>query len=126
MTERRQHPRYRVREGEFEVISRDSKINGQLHNIGEGGLAVYYTPVGRQKAEFESIDIMAKSPDLFYLPDLACQTIYDVGALTEKRTFTGAATRLCGLKFIRLKNDQQQKLIIFIKKYGLEPPEDLD
>jgi len=75
MAERRQHPRYRVREGEFEVFSRDSKIIGKLNNISQGGLAFQYSPVEGQKAESETIDIMAKGPDPFYLPAVACRTM---------------------------------------------------
>jgi hypothetical protein len=122
--ERRQHPRYNVREGEFEVFSRDSKIIGKLNNISEGGLVFQYSPVVDQKAESETIDIMAKSPDLLYLPSVACRAMYDISALTEDQSFTGAATRLCGVKFVRLNKDQTQKLVLFIEKYGLEPSED--
>ena len=122
--ERRQHPRYRVREGKFEVFSRDSKIIGKLHNISEGGLAFQYTPAGGEKAKSETIDIKAKSPYPFFLPSVACRAMYDITALAEDQSFTGAAIRLCGVKFVRLNKDQKQKLVLFIKKYGLEPSED--
>ncbi len=122
--ERRQHPRCNVREGEFEIFNRDSKIIGKLHNISQDGLSFYYTPVGRQKAESETIDIMAKSPDPFYLPAVACRTMYDISALAEDQSFTGAATRLCGVKFVGLNKEQKQRLALFIKKYGREPSED--
>ena len=122
--ERRQHSRYRVRKGKFEVFSRDSKIIGKLNNISQGGLACHYTPAGGEKAESETIDIMAKSPDPFYLPSVACRAMYDISALAEDQSFTGAATRLCGVKFVRLNQDQKQKLVLFIKKYGLEPSDD--
>ena len=122
--ERRQHPRYRVREGKFEVFSRDSKIIGKLHNISQGGLVFQYTPAGGKKAESETVDIMAKSPDLFYLPSVACRAMYDISALAEDQSFTGAATRLCGVQFVRLNREQKQKQALFIKKHGLEPSED--
>ena len=124
MAERRQHPRYPVRDGEFEVFSRDSNIMGKLNNISRGGLAFQYSPVEGRKAESETIDIMAKSPDLFYLPSVACRAMYDISMLAEDRTFTGAATRLCGVKIFRPTKEHEQKLALFIKKYGLEPPED--
>jgi hypothetical protein len=124
MAERRQHPRYPVREGEFEVFSHDSKIMGKLNNISQGGLAFQYSPVEGRNAESETIDIMAKSPDPFFLPSVACRTMYDISVLAEDRTFTGAAARLCGVKFVGLQNDQTQKLAHFIKKYGFEPLED--
>ena len=126
MAERRQHPRYRVREGEFEVFSRDSKIIGKLNNISQGGLAFQYSPVEGQKAESETIDIMAKGPDPFYLPAVACRTMYDISALAEDRTFTGASLRLSGVQFVRLNKEQTRKLALFIKKYGFEPSEETD
>ena len=124
MAERRQHPRYPVRDGEVEVFSRDSNITGKLDNISQGGLAFHYSPVEGRRAESETIDIMARSPDPFFLPSVACRAMYDISTLAEDRTFTGAAARLCGVKFVRLQADQTQKLAHFIKKYGLEPFED--
>jgi hypothetical protein len=126
MAERRQHPRYRVREGEFEVFSRDSDIMGKLNNISQGGLAFQYSPVEGRRAESATIDIMAKSPDPFFLPSIACRTMYDISVLAEERTFTGAAIRLSGVQFFRLSKEQTQKLTLFIKKYGLEPLEEND
>ena len=120
--ERRQHPRYPIREGEFEIFNRDSKIIGKLNNISRGGLAFQYLPVEDQRAESDTIDIIAKSPGLFYLPAVACRVMYDISVLAEARTFTGAATRLCGVKFAGL--NKEQKLVLFIKKYGIQPLED--
>lgn len=125
MAERRQHPRYPVRDGEFQVISHDSKIMGKLNNISQGGLAFHYSPVEGRRAESETIDIMARNSNPFFLPSVACRTMYDISTLAEDRTFTGAAARLCGMKFVRLQDDQTQKLAHFIKKYGLEPFEDI-
>jgi len=124
MAERRQHPRYPVREGEFEVFSRDSNIAGKLDNISRGGLAFHYSPVEGRRAEPETIDIMARNSDPFFLPSVACRTRYDISTLAEDWTFTGAATRLTGVQFFKLDEEQEQKLTLFIKKYGLEPSED--
>jgi hypothetical protein len=122
--ERRQHPRYPIREGEFEIFSRDSEIIGTLYNISRGGLAFQYSPVAGQRAESEAIDIMVKGSERFYLPAVACRTIYDISVLAEARTFTGAATRLCGVKFAGLTRDREQALMLFIENCGLVPSED--
>ena len=126
MAERRQHPRYRTREGDFKVFSRDAKITGKLDNISLGGLAFQYSPIEGRRAASETIDIMAKSPDPFFLPSVACKTRYDISVLAEDRSFTGAAVRLSGVQFISLDKEQALKLALFIKKYGLEPLEDID
>ena len=124
MAERRQHPRYRIPEGDFEVFSRDTNITGKLNNISMGGLAFQYSPVEGRRAESETVDIMAKSPDPFFLPSVACKTRYDISVLAEAQTFTGAAVRLTGVQFFQLDEEQMQKLALFIKKYGREPSED--
>jgi len=124
MAERREHPRYRIPEGDFEVFSRDASITGKLNNISMGGLAFQYAPVEGRRAESETIDIMAKSPDPFFLPSVACKTRYDISVLAEAQTFTGAAIRLTGVQFFQLDEEQAQKLALFIKKYGQEPFED--
>ena len=124
--ERRQHPRYRVREGDFEVFSRDSSIMGRLDNISQGGLAFHYSPVDEHHAESATIDIMGKSSDPFFLPSVACQTRYDISVLAEDRTFTGAELRLAGVQFFKLDENQAQKLELFIQKYGREPAEEID
>ena len=124
--ERRQQRRRSVPDDRIEIFSRDSKIIGKLNNISQGGLAFQYSPVEGQKAESETIDIMAKGPDPFYLPAVACRTMYDISALAEDRTFTGASLRLSGVKFVRLNKEQTRKLALFIKKYGLEPSEETD
>ena len=126
MAERRQHPRYRIPEGDFEVFSRDTNITGKLNNISLGGLAFQYSPIEGRRAESETIDIMAKSPDPFFLPSVACKTRYDISVLAEDQTFTGAAIRLTGVQFFKLDEEQARKLKLFIKKYGREPSEEID
>jgi hypothetical protein len=126
MAERRQHPRYRIPEGDFEVFSRDSNIMGKLDNISQGGLGFHYSPVEGRSAESPTIDIMAKSPDPFFLPSVACKTRYDISVLAEDQTFTGAAIRMTGVQFFQLDEEQMQKLALFIKKYGQEPSEEID
>ena len=126
MAERRQHPRYHIPEGDFEVFSRDTNITGKLNNISLGGLAFQYSPVEGSRALSETVDIIAKSPDPFFLPSVACKTRYDISVLAEDRTFTGAAVRMTGVQFFQLDEEQMQKLALFIKKYGREPVEEFD
>jgi len=126
MAERRQHPRYRIPEGDFEVFSRDANITGKLNNISMGGLAFQYSPVEGRRAESGTIDVMAKSPDPFFLPSVASKTRYDISVLAEAQTFTGAAVRLTGVQFFQLDEEQALKLEQFIKKYGEEPSEEID
>jgi hypothetical protein len=113
--EKRQHRRLSVRDDGFEIFSRETKITGKLENISKSGLAFCYTPVGDDKAESDTIDIMATGPARFYLSGLDCRKVYDISMLDEDQTFTGAETRLCGLEFISIENNHQ--LAFFLRNY---------
>jgi hypothetical protein len=48
--------------------------------------------------------------------------IYDISALDEAQTLTGAETRLCGHEFVRIENEQ--KLSFFLRDYLNRPVEE--
>jgi hypothetical protein len=121
--ERRQQPRHDVRDDGFEIFSRETHIIGKLENISKNGLAFHYTPLRGEKAESDTIDIMAAGPARFYLSGLVCQKIYDISVLDEDQTFTGAETRLCGLEFVSLENNR--RLAFFLRNYLNMPAEEL-
>jgi hypothetical protein len=118
--EQRQHARYRIRDGEFHVIRRGTQITGRLVNVSKGGLAFQFAPGPGKTAECRKIDILGPEPDRFYIAGIACRRIYDIGVLAEGRTFTGTETRLCGLQFIDLTEEQTQKLSALIGRYGVK------
>jgi hypothetical protein len=66
---------------------------------------------------------MATGPARFYLSGLVCRKIFDVSALDEDQTFTGAETRLCGMEFVRIETEQ--RLEFFLKNYLSMPAEEL-
>lgn len=119
-TEQRQHPRYGIRKAEFHVFSHGIQITGRLVNISNGGLAFELEPGAGKTNDCLAIDIMGPGPDRFYLPAIACRRVYDISVLAEGRNFTGAETRLRGVQFIGLTNDQIQKLTNLIDRYGFE------
>ena len=121
--ERRQRRRQSVRADGIEIFSRKTKIIGKLDNISETGLAFHYAPVRGERAESDTIDIMATGSARFCLSGLVCRRIYDVSALDEDQTFTGAETRLCGLEFISLENNPQ--LAFFLRNFLNLPAEEL-
>jgi hypothetical protein len=121
--EKRKRPRHSVRDEGIEIFNRETKITGKLENISKKGLAFRYTPLRGEKAESSTIDIMATGPAQFYLSGLVCRKIYDISALDEDQTFTGAETRLCGLEFVSIENDLQ--LTSFLRNYLNIPAEEL-
>ena len=120
--EKRQHPRYSVRNDGIEIFSRETNLIGKLENISKSGLAFCYTPIGDEKAEYDTIDVMATGPARFYLSGLDCRKVYDISALAEDQNFTGAATRMCGMEFIRI--EAEHKLEFFLKNYLNLPVEE--
>jgi hypothetical protein len=122
--EQRRFTRYVVKEDGLEVLSRDLKVVGKLKNISRGGVAYQYTPANGTKADFEKIDILGKVPDRFSLVGLDCRTVYDIAMLNEDRTFTGSVSRLRGLQFKGLNEEQEERLAFLLENYVIRPPED--
>jgi hypothetical protein len=118
--DQRQHPRYRIRDTEFHVFNQGNQITGKLVNISNGGLAFQFTPEPGKKTECRAIDILGPEPDRFYLPGIACRSIYNISVLAEDQSFKGSENRLCGLQFIDLTDEQTQKLTALIDRYGVK------
>jgi hypothetical protein len=114
--EQRLYPRCSTLEAEFRVFSHDTKIIGRLVNIGQKGLAFRYTPKPGNTAEFKLIDILGTGPARWHLPEVACESAYDISVLAENQTFTGSETRLCGLQFIQLTIEQKERLAILLEQ----------
>ena len=121
--EKRQCPRYSVRDEGIEIFSRQSEIIGKLENISKNGMAFRYTAFGEKKAESDTIDILTTGLARFYLSGLVCRMIYDISALDEDQTLTGAETRLCGHQFVRIENEL--KLSFFLRNYLDKTAEEL-
>ena len=119
-TDQRQHPRYGIRDAEFHVFSHGTQISGRMVNISRGGLAFEFERGPVETNDCRAIDIMGPGPDRFYLPAIACRRIYDISVLAEGRNFTGVETRLRGVQFTHLTDDQTRKLTDLIDRYGGE------
>lgn len=118
--EQRQHPRYRIRDAVFHVFCQGDRLAGRLVNIGKGGLALQLAPGRGETEDWRSIDILGSDPDRLHVSSIACRKIYEISALAEDQTFTGAESRLCGLQFIDLTDGQSQKLSTLINRYGVK------
>ena len=69
----------------------------------------------------ESIDIIAADYNRFYLPKVACETVYDIQTLMEGKSFRGGERRIRGLKFVDLTQEQEDKLDILLKRCFARP-----
>ena len=114
--EQRLFPRCSTSEVEIRIFSHDTKIVGQLVNIGQKGLAFRYTPQPGDTTKIKVIDILGIDPKRWHLLEVGCKTAYDISVLAENQTFTGSETRLCGLQFIRLTREQKENLAILLEQ----------
>jgi len=87
--ERRATNRYAVLFDEIQVFIYPSQKIYPIKDISKGGLAFEYSPVADEPFESEAIDISAVDYDRFYLPQIACKTVYDIATLMEGQLFTG-------------------------------------
>jgi hypothetical protein len=113
--ERRHFSRCNIERGDFYVFSREDGIIGNLRNIGPKGAAYQYTPFSGQAATDTRIDITVADPNSSPILDIACRKVYDVAELTVDGKFSGSETRLCGVEFVDLSEDQEDKLYFLLE-----------
>ena len=87
-----------------------------VKDISKGGLAIEYSPVADEPFESESVNIIAMDYDRFYLPKIACETVYDIPTLIQGRSFRGGERRIRGLKFVELNKEQEDELDSLLKR----------
>jgi len=115
--ERRQHKRFKAKEGAFVVVtSSDNKI-GQIKNISKDGLVFRYVASEKKLAGLLTIDIFRNSKD-FYLKDVAVKTTSDF-YIDSKFPFSTIILRQCCGKFIDLTGNQISQLDRFIQNYTI-------
>jgi hypothetical protein len=113
--ERRYFSRCNIEQGDFYVLSHEDGIIGRLRNIGPKGAAYQYTPLSGQAAKENRINITVTDPNSNPILDIACRKVYDVAELTVDGKFSGSETRLCGVEFVHLSEDQEDKLYVLLE-----------
>ena len=114
--DRRASDRCEIQFEEIQIAIHSRRELYPVKDISTGGLAIEYSPGTDGPFESEAIDISAADYDRFYLPNIACKTVYDISTLMEGRSFRGAAMRICGLKFVELTKAQEDELDILLKR----------
>jgi len=113
--ERRDFPRCDIEQGDFYVFSHEDGVIGKLRNIGPKGAAYQYTPLSGQAAKDTRLNITVSDSNSLPILDIACQKVYDIAELTVDEKFSGSETRLCGVEFIHLSKDQEDKLYFLLE-----------
>jgi hypothetical protein len=114
--ERRRAKRCTIDSYEVHVSVIPSRKIYSVKDISKGGLAIEYSPVKGEALKSESVDIIATDYDRFYLPKVACKTVYDIQTLMQGESFRGGERRIRGLKFVELFQKQQDELDILLKR----------
>jgi len=113
-TERRKFRRLTTGSETVQAAAAGSGKKFSVKDIGKGGLMVEYIPVANEPFETENIDIIAMDYDRVYLPEISCETVYDILTLVQDTSFSGGTLRLRGLKFVELTRKQEEALNILI------------
>ena len=109
--ERREEERFRPKKRTFVVFKPQFLKLGKVLDISASGLCFQYLAKEDQAGEAPIIEAdIFMSDNGYYLPDVACKLVWDTEA-KEKMTFPiGFQSRRCGLQFLKLTKEQQNKL----------------
>lgn len=113
--ERRNHPRFRIKDNAFTVINPDPVKLVPILDIGMGGLGIYVNDGGRQLSEASRLEIMVADCS-FYLENLPFQIISNAKAFPTHSANIINGGRY-GLKFVNLRTAQKSDLKFFIRTY---------
>ena len=114
--ERREEERFRPKKRTFVVFKPQFLKLGKVLDISAGGLCFQYLAKEDQAGNAQAIEAdIFMSDNGYYLPDVSCKLVWDTEA-KEKMTFPiGFQNRRCGLRFLRLTKEQQDKLEHFLQ-----------
>jgi PilZ domain len=109
--ERREKERFRPKKRTFVVFKPQFLKLGKVLDISVDGLCFQYLAKEDQVGDAPAIEAdIFMSDNGYYLPDISCKLIWDTEA-KEKMTFPiGFQNRRCGLRFVQLNKEQQNKL----------------
>lgn len=107
--ERRQHKRFRVKEGALAFLG---TTPGTIVDISEGGLALHYVVFEQEPQRQFRLDIFFAEDD-FYLPDIPSELVTDIRSQTES-PFCAIRVKRLGIRFGELTSEQKERLRYFI------------
>ena len=121
MKDKRRYPRYTFTDESLFIASLNSGRYALVRNISLAGLAFEHFAGAGEPADWRVIDIFMSGRDPFYLPKVKCRIIYDIAELSEDSTFSGSKTRVCGLQFGSLRDEEEKKLVELLNSGGTQP-----
>ena len=112
IVELRQHKRYFAVNGAYAVLSPSGLTQGQIIDVGMGGLSFYYFAPGWRLTEVSTLDIYLVT-DGFCVKRLPCKNISDLIIRDKSRDYPMVVRRR-GIQFGSLTREKQSQLEQFI------------
>jgi hypothetical protein len=119
--DKRRYHRHAITNESLFIASLNSGKYAAVRNISMTGLAFEHFAGAGGPTDWTSIDIFMSGRDPLFLPKIKCRVIYDIAELSENRTFSGSAIRVCGLQFASLRNEQEKKLVKLLNSRATKP-----
>ena len=117
-TDRRKHPRFKVRDSLAAIIQNDRSKIGIIADISQGGLAFRYIQSDKHEIvlkEQVKLSIICSS-DNFHCHDVPCEIIMD-GHSPPEYSFSLIPMRKCHVQFDEMTPDQISHMEDVIAKY---------
>lgn len=107
--ERRQHKRFRVKEGAMAFLG---TVPGTIVDISERGMAIHYVIFEREPERQFRLDIFFGDDD-FYLSGIPSEIVSEKRTLSDS-PFSAVRVQRLGIRFGELSEEQESKLKYFI------------
>ena len=108
--ERRKFARYTLPAHEFFAYCRETKRMMPIMDISLGGLKIECYPPAEGRLDAVTIDIYTLPQERFHMAGLNCRVIYDIASLAQGSTFSGSYSRIAGLRYQALTDEQKERL----------------
>ena len=122
-SERRRAVRFLPRKSTFVALRPEFVRLGKVVDISSTGLRFQYLISEDNPEEKGRVTLdMFIGSDVYYLPDIPCETIYERKLAQHGSDAMGLEQRQCGVKFRPLNRKQSDKLDMFLRHHtsGLE------
>ena len=119
--DKRRYARHAISSESLFIASLNSGKYASVRNISMTGLAFEHFAGAGDVRGCTSIDIFMSGQDRLYLTNMKCRVIYDIAELSENITFSGSASRVCGLQFVSLSAEQKTDLVKLLSSKATRP-----
>jgi hypothetical protein len=108
--ERRKFARFSVPPDEFFAYCHETKKMTMVMDIGMGGLKIECYLSAESRPDAMTIDIYTLPQERFHMAGLPCRVVYDIANLAQDSTFSGSNSRIAGIQYEKLTDEQKDKL----------------